>query len=165
MPVRQKRADPRAAGHGCGPPRAGGVFPGETTSWRDDGWLGAANGDAALALADLVGRGCDPELHGHLVGFAVRVGARRLADAAACLRVVGHADAAATLTGQVRLVGSLQYPLVTGDDGAAAAVLRDLAPTYGVLRDQLTGFRHREDASAATPPLCPPVVFPRAPSG
>lgn len=114
-------------------------------------WLGGANGDAALALADLVGRGCDPGLRGHLVGFAVRVGARRLADAAACLRGVGHADAAATLIGQARLVGSLQYPLVTGDDGAAAAVLRDLAPTYGVLRDQLAGFRNREGASTAAP--------------
>jgi hypothetical protein len=110
-------------------------------------WLGGANADAALALADLVERGCGRELRGHLVDFAVRVGARRLADAAACLHRVGHTAAAATLTGQARLVGSLQHPLVTGDDGAAAAVLRELAPAYGVLRDQLAGSRKREGAT------------------
>jgi hypothetical protein len=39
---------------------------------------------------------------------------------------------------QARLVGGLQYPLVTGDDAAVAAMMRDLAPTYRQLRDALT---------------------------
>jgi hypothetical protein len=39
---------------------------------------------------------------------------------------------------QARLVGALQHPLVTGDDAAIAAMMRDLAPTYRQLRDALT---------------------------
>ncbi|MFD6231793.1 hypothetical protein ACFWFZ_33815 [Streptomyces sp. NPDC060232] len=35
---------------------------------------------------------------------------------------------------QARILGSLQYPLVHGDDQAAAAQLRHLAPTYAQLR-------------------------------
>jgi hypothetical protein len=39
---------------------------------------------------------------------------------------------------QARIVGGLQYPLVTSDDAAIAAIMRDLAPTYRQLRDALT---------------------------
>ncbi|MGW8529467.1 MULTISPECIES: hypothetical protein [Nocardiopsidaceae] len=100
-------------------------------------WLGPENGDAVLALADRVADGCDPALREHLADFAIRVGARRLTDAAACLRGVGRDTAAGTLTRQARLLGSLQYPVATGDDRAAARILRALAPTYGTLRDDL----------------------------
>ncbi|MDA0563610.1 hypothetical protein LG943_04585 [Streptomonospora sp. S1-112] len=95
------------------------------------------NGDAALALADLLEAGGADGLRDHLVHFAVRVGARRLADAAACLRAAGRPEAAAVMTGQARLVGSLQHPLATGDFGTAATALRALAPTYDRLRDAL----------------------------
>ncbi|MBW4718815.1 hypothetical protein [Saccharothrix obliqua] len=95
------------------------------------------NGDAALALAERIGSGCDDSLREHLIHFAVRVGARRLADAAACLRRVGHDAAAAVAGEQARLIGALQYPLVTGDDTTAAHALRALAPTYEELRAAL----------------------------
>jgi len=39
---------------------------------------------------------------------------------------------------QARLLGAIQYDLVTGDHLAAAAALRALAPTYAQLRVALT---------------------------
>ena len=39
---------------------------------------------------------------------------------------------------QARLVGGLQYPLVTGDNAATARILRDLAPTYRQLCQTLS---------------------------
>ena len=42
------------------------------------------NADAAEALADRLLDGCDDALRMHLIHFAVRVGARRASDAAAC---------------------------------------------------------------------------------
>ncbi|ANN18423.1 hypothetical protein SD37_24220 [Amycolatopsis orientalis] len=99
------------------------------------------NGDAALALAARIDDGCGPELRGHLIHFAVRLGARRAADAASCLRRIGRDDAAAVLTTQARFIGSLQYDLVVEDDVRAAATLRTLAPTYEELRRALTSSR------------------------
>ncbi|MFI9532100.1 hypothetical protein ACIG56_02550 [Nocardia fusca] len=88
-----------------------------------------ANGDAALALADLLGAD-DNDVREHLVHFAIRVGARRLTDAATCLHRAGFTDAAATIDRQARLVGSLQQSAVTGDTSTAVDTLRALAPTY-----------------------------------
>ena len=88
------------------------------------------NEAAALALAERVAAGCDDELRGHFIHFAVRVGARRAADAARCLTRIGRDEAAAIMRRQAQLIGALQYPLVAGDDAAAAAHLRALAPTY-----------------------------------
>ncbi|WP_158894952.1 hypothetical protein [Amycolatopsis anabasis] len=91
--------------------------------------------EAALRLADLVEAGPSDELRGHLVHFAVRLGARRLADAA---DVLGEFERVAESLGtQARLVGALQYPLTTGDDGSAARLLRTLAPGYERLRPEL----------------------------
>jgi hypothetical protein len=92
-----------------------------------------ANGHAARALAELLGTDSE-ELNEHLVRFAVRVGARRLADAATCLLRIGCTAAAATMDRQARLVGALQHPLVTGDTRAAQHTLNTLAPTYDALR-------------------------------
>ncbi len=90
-------------------------------------------GAAALdRLADLVTSGLEPPVHAHLVQFAVRVGARRLADAARAL-AAEHDRAATIATRQARLVGSLQHDLVTGRTTSAAQTLRQLAPTYGEL--------------------------------
>ncbi len=88
------------------------------------------NESAALVLAERVAAGCDDDLRGHLIHFAVRVGARRAADAARCLTRIGLDEAAAIMGRQAQLIGALQYPLVAGDDAAAAAHLRALAPTY-----------------------------------
>lgn len=90
------------------------------------------------ALAALVERGPDDGLRGFLAHFAIRVGARRLSDAAHCLESLGLSGAASVAAGQARLVGGLQHPLVTGDDRVAADALRRLAPTYERLRTELS---------------------------
>ncbi|MFJ9428607.1 hypothetical protein ACIRQY_02990 [Streptomyces sp. NPDC101490] len=99
---------------------------------------GSLGGEAAVeALADLVAGGTPPGVRGLLTGFGVRVGARRLSDAGACLEELGLLDAASLARHQARLLGGLQYPLVHGDDRTAAERLRRLAPTYGRLRAAL----------------------------
>ncbi|MGN9839033.1 hypothetical protein ACTMTI_13020 [Nonomuraea sp. H19] len=108
---------------------------------RDDlpvkpGSLGG--GDAALRLAEMVEEGLDDGVRGLLTHFGVRVGARRLADAASCLELLGLAEAASVAAGQARVVGGLQHPLTVGDDAAVAAGLRRLAPTYDRLRAMLS---------------------------
>jgi hypothetical protein len=101
-------------------------------------WLEGA-GDTVERLAGLVSAGLDEGTHGHLVHFAVRVGARRLADASAWLGTIGYNSAAGIADGQARLLGALQYDLVAGDHPAAADGLRALAPTYARLQIALTG--------------------------
>ncbi|WP_225766925.1 hypothetical protein [Inquilinus sp. Marseille-Q2685] len=91
------------------------------------------NAEAAERLAGMIEAGCDRGLRSHLVDFAVQVGARRVADAASCLARIGRGEAARIMDGQARLIGALQHPLVTGDDAAAAALLRALAPSYAEL--------------------------------
>lgn len=116
------------------------------------GWLSMAgahrmpaaslgNGAAAEHLAARVEAGCEEGLRGHLIHFAVRVGARRAADAATCLALVGYEQAAAIAGEQARLIGALQHPLVVGDGAAAASALRALAPTYDRLRAALESGR------------------------
>ncbi|MEV0253658.1 hypothetical protein AB0H82_05190 [Streptomyces sp. NPDC050732] len=112
---------------------------------RDDlpvppGTLGGASGLAALAArAD---GGLDAETRALMAHFAVRLGARRAADAAHCLDSLGLSAAAAVATEQSRLIGGLQHPLVTGDDLALADGLRRLAPTYERLRTALLTGSH-----------------------
>lgn len=99
---------------------------------------GTLGGAAAVEhLATLADRGLDPDTRDFLASFAVRVGARRLGDAASCLAGLGLTEAAAVAAGQSRILGGLQYPLVVGDDRALAAGLRRLAPGYGLLRTAL----------------------------
>ncbi|MER5642668.1 hypothetical protein ABT095_37745 [Kitasatospora sp. NPDC002227] len=99
---------------------------------------GSLGGAAAVeALAELVAQGTPPGIRTLLTAFGVRVGARRLNDAAVCLASLGLSDAAAVTQRQARLLGGLQYPLVHGDDQAAAARLRLLAPTYAELHAAL----------------------------
>jgi hypothetical protein len=77
----------------------------------------------------------------HLVRFAVRVGARRLADASVLLAQIGQVAAAGIADRQARLVGALQHPLVTDDRASAAMALRELAPTHGQMAEALGGRR------------------------
>ncbi|WP_155371451.1 hypothetical protein [Catellatospora vulcania] len=88
------------------------------------------NGAAAERVAELVEAGAADGLREHLMYFAIRVGARRLADTADCLLLAGYDKAAEVAAEQARLVGSLQYPVVSRDFPTAAAALRRLAPTY-----------------------------------
>jgi hypothetical protein len=100
---------------------------------------GTIGGAAAVHhLADMVIEGLDPGTHDHLTQFAIRVGARRLSDAATALAGIGRDDAAAIASRQARLVGSLQYDLVNGHTNSAAQTLRQLAPTYGKLAAALS---------------------------
>lgn len=95
------------------------------------------NGEAAERVAQLIEAGAGDGLREHLIYFAVRVGARRLADAADCLLLAGYPDAAEIAATQARLVGSMQHPMVIRDFSTAAAALRELAPTYDRLRAAL----------------------------
>jgi hypothetical protein len=104
---------------------------------------GESPGAAVERFAGLVAAGLSPRHEAHLVHFAVRVGARRLADAAAWLARL-DLDAAAVVERQARLVGGLQYPLVRGDREAVVQLLGDLALTYA-------------DLAAALPPTGPGV--------
>ncbi len=97
------------------------------------------NAAAAEALADLWAAGPTDGLRGHLAYFAVRVGARRLDDAATCLARIGLDDASLVLRDQARRVGALQYPVVKQDDATVVRGLRELAPTYDRLRAALPG--------------------------
>jgi len=101
---------------------------------------GSLGGAAALErLAELVEIGLEPWPHGHLGYFAIRVGARRLADAATCLALIGEDKAADIADEQARLVGALQHPIVTDDRVTAARLLRRLAPMYERLAASLPG--------------------------
>ena len=90
-------------------------------------------GAAVERLAAQIPAGLADRTHGHLVGFAIRVGTRRLSDASLWLGQVGARDAAEVAGLQARLLGSVQYSLVAGETQAAAATLRQLAGTYGDL--------------------------------
>ncbi|MFI5530302.1 hypothetical protein ACIA8O_17355 [Kitasatospora sp. NPDC051853] len=96
---------------------------------------GSLGGAAAVeALAGQVEAGLAPGVRGLLQYFGIRVGVRRLVDAASCLTLLGLDAAAAEADAQARALGSLQHPVVTGDDVALAAGLRRLAPGYERLR-------------------------------
>ena len=99
------------------------------------GTLGSGAG--VSATADLLAAGPDPELLGHLRHFAVRVGARRLSDAARWLDRAGLPEASSIAAEQSRLVGRLQYDVTAGDPADAAATLRRLAPGYARWHDAL----------------------------
>ncbi|WP_018347963.1 hypothetical protein [Longispora albida] len=88
------------------------------------------NAAALERFAGMLDEGADPAVLGLMTHFAVRVGTRRLADAATAL---GLTEAAATAARQARLVGSLQYELTAGSPATAAATLRELAPSYAEL--------------------------------
>lgn len=109
----------------------------------DDAPAGAA---AIEALAELIDAGLEPWQRGHLVHFAVRVGARRLADAATWLSVIGCVDAASVASRQARLLGALQHRLVVDDRAAAVATLRELGPTYAEMPAALSHLAVDEEA-------------------
>ncbi len=99
------------------------------------GTVGGAQ--AALGMAELLAAGPDAEMKTHLVYFALRVGSRRLSDAARALGALGMDDAAAVALTQSRLLGTMQYDVVTDDFVSAAAKARLLAPTYERLAAEL----------------------------
>ncbi|MFI9408171.1 hypothetical protein [Nocardia sp. NPDC052316] len=94
---------------------------------------------AVEEFAEVVAKGLDPEIRNLLAIFGIRVGARRLSDASVSLTMLGRTEAAALAAAQSRIVGSLQYPLVTGDDAALIAALHTLAAGYDRMRAALVG--------------------------
>lgn len=97
--------------------------------------LGAEVGEpcpGATAVERLL-EGFDQAAREHLARFAVRVGARRFADAARWLGRLGMGWAAEAAQRQARPAGSLRYPVATGDVVTVARTQRELAPTYGKL--------------------------------
>jgi len=71
---------------------------------------GSLGGAAAIErLAEITEAGLQPWQHEYLVYFAIRVGARRLANAAACLASISPDQAAGIADEQAQLVGALQY--------------------------------------------------------
>jgi hypothetical protein len=103
------------------------------------GSVGSRMAAEQLALR-ILDTNLDPGLRDHLAHFAVRVGARRLADAATCLTRIGYDEAASIMARQARLVGSLQCSLVEGDIPMAVGALRTLAGTY----EQLSAVLEKE---------------------
>lgn len=100
-------------------------------------WLSGGT-TAVDRLADLIEQGVDDKFREHLVFFAMRLGARRLADASHWL-AGSDPRAAEIMDRQAQLLGSTQYLLVERDTSAAADVLRQLAPTYEQVRVALAG--------------------------
>jgi hypothetical protein len=98
---------------------------------------GESPAEAVERFAGLVEAGLSPQHEAHLVHFAVRVGARRLADAAMWLARLGLDDAAAVAERQARLVGGLQHPVVRRDRQRVIELLGRLAPTYEELKTAL----------------------------
>ncbi|HEX5597328.1 MAG TPA: hypothetical protein VFX61_15125 [Micromonosporaceae bacterium] len=99
---------------------------------------GTIGGAAAVErFAEMIEEGLNPGTRGLMTHFAIRVGTRRLSDAAEVLASIGLGDASAMAAYQAKLVGSLQYELTAGSTKRAAATLRELAPTYAKLASLL----------------------------
>jgi hypothetical protein len=105
-----------------------------------DGELSAA---AAERTADLIDAGLNTAQYFFFADFMVCAAARRRGDAAVMLDRIGASVPAKTLEYQARLIGSMEYPLVSGNNAPAAAAMRKLAPTFEQLRVEL-------DEAAAT---------------
>ncbi|WP_019031973.1 hypothetical protein [Salinispora arenicola] len=102
-------------------------------------WLvGPDAASTAERIARIVEDGLTDSQYKYLVEYTVSGGAGRLGDAAVLLAEIGCAGPARVLEHQARLVGALQHPLMAGDRAAAAALWRELAPTYPRLRDELS---------------------------
>jgi hypothetical protein len=84
-------------------------------------------------FAAVIDRGLDEGTRAHLTYFAVRAGARRLADAASALRLIGNPHGAAIAARQAELVGSLQYDLMVDDRAGVLATIGRVAPMYADL--------------------------------
>ena len=110
------------------------------TDRHDPARPGDCLGGAAAVerLADMVGADLPAHIQGLLTAFGIRVGTRRLGDAATALTRLGMPAAATIATRQASLLGSLQYDLVAGSTSTAASTLRHLASGYQRLREAMT---------------------------
>jgi len=97
-----------------------------------------AGADALDKLAEQIDLGLESKQHQHLIWFAIRAGARRLADAGRWLREIGLIRPSEMADRQAQLLGSVQHSLVVHDAAGAADALRKLAPCYEELRLELS---------------------------
>jgi hypothetical protein len=93
---------------------------------------------AAERTAELLEGGINTPEYFHFASFMVCAGALRRSAAALLLGGLGYTSIAATLDDQARLIGSMQYPIVSGDTVTAATAMRKLAPTFGQLHADVT---------------------------
>lgn len=124
---RIRRVDASAALHAM-LPDACRWLAGRTDLPVPPGVLGGAAG--LERLAEVVEAGPNGDLRGHLVYFAIRVGARRANDASVWLSRLGLSGAAGIAAERSRLIGSLQYDVMARRYDVAAATLRRMADGY-----------------------------------
>lgn len=115
----------------------------EAAAWLDGrdvamppGSLGGSEG--LERLAELVAEGLPQQTRGMLADFALRLGARRRADAATSLATVEEPAAAHLLQEQAKVIGSAQYSAVVSDDEALAGCFRRLGRLHDELTDQMS---------------------------
>ncbi|MEM9670863.1 MAG: hypothetical protein AAF950_18295 [Pseudomonadota bacterium] len=111
----------------------------QAVSWlaKEEGGTSLVGEAALTTLAVQAEAGLEPDQHGHLVHFAVRVGARRLSDVSQWLGAIELGRASQVAAIQSQLLGRLQFDLVAGDSIEVADKLRKLAALYTDLRDTL----------------------------
>ncbi|MGH3158039.1 MAG: hypothetical protein ACRDNF_15885 [Streptosporangiaceae bacterium] len=114
--------------------------------WLTGGEAAMSGSAACEYLAGVVATGLDDDQREHLTRFGVRVGARRLSDAATWLSRIGATEAAQVADGQARLVGAIQHSLVRDYSAAMVDALCRLAPTYGRMRQALVAYLDGESA-------------------
>ncbi|CAF9925034.1 MAG: hypothetical protein GOMPHAMPRED_003798 [Gomphillus americanus] len=102
-------------------------------------WLSEGNNREAAETAAKLVKNWHPALYGHMTEFAIRVGARRVADAAICLERIGYRNASKIMTEQAKLLGSLQYHVRVKNSTTSAEVLSHLGLTYEPLVQALKG--------------------------
>ncbi|MBB5978131.1 hypothetical protein [Kribbella solani] len=100
-------------------------------------WLSKDSAAAVHRISAMLAGGIDEGMREHLAGFAVRLGARRLDDAATWLAVVGEPAAAEIARQQAMILGRLQFPIVQREFTRAAEIMTELAPGYERLHDAL----------------------------
>ena len=100
------------------------------------GTLGGRAGLERLALH--IEQDFTEDLRGMLIQFGIRVGARRKADGAYALDLIGQKDIADLLQKQAQILGALQYPAVARQTQELAKGLHQLGELHEQLIKQLT---------------------------
>ncbi|WP_344233480.1 hypothetical protein [Kribbella hippodromi] len=100
-------------------------------------WLSKDSAAAVHRMSQMLAAGIDDSLREHLAGFAVRLGARRLDDAATWLAVIQQPQAAAVARKQATILGRLQFPIAQRQYTHAAELLKELAPGYEEMHQAL----------------------------
>lgn len=109
----------------------------ELVRCESNGPIAFSGPTAFRALADEIEAGQGPAMRGHLVWFALPLGARRSNDAAAFLRLCGEDAAAEVMAQKSRHYGAMVYPTVHQDWTAVIHLLHELAEIEAMLVEAL----------------------------